>query len=73
MYLLSEHRKLYNGTVLFMFKNTERTHKTLIKALLDWGNLGGEGSLLRKQQQNLGKYYLPKCDKMLKNLPWMKV
>jgi hypothetical protein len=56
-----------------MFKNTERTHKTLIKVLLDWGNLGGEGSLLRKKQQNLGKYDLPKCDKMLKNLPWMKV
>ena len=46
-----------------MFKNTERIHKKLMKVLLNWGNLGGKGSLLRKKKQSLGKYDLPKCDK----------
>ena len=49
MYLLSEHRKLFNSTISFMFKNTEKIHKKLIKVLLDWGNLGEKGSLLRKK------------------------
>ena len=42
MYLLSEHRKLHNSTVVFTLKNTEGIHKKLIKVLLDWGSWGGK-------------------------------